>query len=195
MPLQWRPEGTVAHQLLLVDGTDGPEERVEEWRRVALGEDEVVVAGVFGVRPVVAKMTRCEHGDDVRRRHARRRMPGARLGADPDAVDAELLAQLRGEVEVRGLGVRGCAGHRHRAPPNGTRIHSASASGPLGCATPMMPAVAGALQAGSAGSEQSGDGASAGIAGGTDERLVVTAQAIADTAPGGQPEDGPPPGA
>jgi hypothetical protein len=49
--------------------------RIQQRRSVPLGEDQVVVVGVAGIIPVVAKMPGDEHGHEVGGRHAGRGMP------------------------------------------------------------------------------------------------------------------------
>src|SRR5207302_8556298 len=99
MSLEPRPEGAVRHQLVVGDRAARFVERVEEWRRVPLGEDQMVVGGLVWVGEVVAQVPGPEDGDQIRRRHARRRVARPGLRAGPDAVDAHLLGHLAGEIQ------------------------------------------------------------------------------------------------
>jgi hypothetical protein len=100
MSLEDRIELPVGQQLVLRDRAGGAEDRVEERRGVALGEDEPVVVRVVRVVEVVAQVLREEDGHQVGRRHARGGMAGARLRRGPDRVDPELLPQLAPELNV-----------------------------------------------------------------------------------------------
>jgi hypothetical protein len=53
------------HELVVVDRAGRLEHRVYERRRVAFGEDEVIVRGVFGLTEVVAKMTGKQDSNEV----------------------------------------------------------------------------------------------------------------------------------
>jgi hypothetical protein len=58
-------ELAVCGELLLVDRTGGAVHRVEQRRGVALGEDQMVVAGIVGPVEVVAQVASEQHGHEV----------------------------------------------------------------------------------------------------------------------------------
>jgi hypothetical protein len=104
MAFQPRPEAAVAgHQLLVGDHPDRLIDGVEQRRGVALGEDEVIVAGVIGAVPVIAEMPADQDGHQVGGGHAGGGMPGPGRCARSDGVHAQLLAEFGGERKV-GIG-------------------------------------------------------------------------------------------
>ena len=92
--LELRPEPAEREQLLVGDRPRGLEHRVVERRRVALGEDQVVVVGVPGVLVVEVEVLLHQHRHQVGRRHRRRRVAGVGGRRRADRVDAQLLAEL-----------------------------------------------------------------------------------------------------
>ncbi len=100
--LEPRVELPERQQLGVVDDPGRLEHGVVERRRVALGEDQVVVGGVAElarVHPQVAAVE--QHRHQVGGRHRRRRVAGAGSRAGADGVHAQLLAQLGEAVRVR----------------------------------------------------------------------------------------------
>src|ERR1700732_2853982 len=77
-----------------------------------LGEDEVVVARVIRVVPVVAEVPADQDRQQVGGGHARRRMPGPRRGTRTDGVNTQLLTKLGGEREI-GVGRDGWGRHKY----------------------------------------------------------------------------------
>ena len=72
MTLQPGPEAAVAgHELIVRDDADSLVDRVEQRRRMALGEDQMIVGQVAWLVPVIAKMPANEDGQQVCGRHAR----------------------------------------------------------------------------------------------------------------------------
>jgi hypothetical protein len=101
MSLQPGPEPAVpGHELLVRDDAHRLVDRVQQGRRVALGEDQVVVLRVGRLVPVVPEMPADEHGQQVRGRHAGGRVarPGGRTG--PDGVNPQLLGELTRQLEI-----------------------------------------------------------------------------------------------
>ncbi len=94
MALELRPELAEREQILVGDRPRGLEHRVVQRRRVALGEDQVVVVGVLGVLVVEVEVLLHQHRHQVGRRHRRRRVAGVGGRGGADRVDAELLAEL-----------------------------------------------------------------------------------------------------
>ena len=92
--LQLGPELAEGQQLLVGDRAGGREHGVDERRRVALGEDEVVVVRVLRLVVVVAQMARHEHGHEVGGGHGRGGVPGVGGGRCPDRIDAQALGKL-----------------------------------------------------------------------------------------------------
>jgi hypothetical protein len=90
----------VSQQLLVVDRANRPEDRIEEGRGMAFGEDEPVVPQVVRAIEVVAEVFRDQHGHQVGRGHARGGVPGLGGGRRPDGVHPELLAKLAPELDV-----------------------------------------------------------------------------------------------
>ena len=102
MTFQPRAEPPVAgHQLLVGDDPDRLVDRVEQRRGVPLGEDQVVVARVIRVVPVIAKVPADQDGHQVGGGHAGGRMPGPGRCARSDGVHAQLLAEFGGEARGR----------------------------------------------------------------------------------------------
>ena len=102
MALDPAAEPTEGEHLLVADGAGGLEHRVQQRRRVALAEDEVVVARVVGRAEVVMQVLRHEDGHQVGGRHRRRRVAAACRAARSNGIDAELLAELaKGVVLTR----------------------------------------------------------------------------------------------
>ena len=99
--LQPLAEAPVAgHQLVLRHDPGRLEHRVQQRRGVALGEDQVVVDRQPRLIPVVAQVPGHQHRQQVRGRHARRRMPGPGAGRGPNRVDPQLRGQTRNRVEA-----------------------------------------------------------------------------------------------
>ena len=109
--LEPRAETPVAgHQLLVGDDPDRLEDRVEQRRGVPLGEDEVIVAGVVWVVPVVAQVPADQDGEQVGGGHARGRVPGSGRSARADGVHPQLLAEFGGKGKI---GVGDGGRHEH----------------------------------------------------------------------------------
>jgi hypothetical protein len=87
MALQRAAERAGCEQLFVADRTGCLVERVEQGRRVALGEDQVVVVRVVGVVEVVAEVLLGEHGAQIGGRHRRGGMPGPADRGRADRVD------------------------------------------------------------------------------------------------------------
>ena len=94
MPLEPAAELPVGAELLLGERARGAEQAVDEWRGVALREDQPVVPRVVRRVEVVPQVRREEHGREVGGRHRGGRVPGARLGARANRIDPQLLSQL-----------------------------------------------------------------------------------------------------
>jgi hypothetical protein len=94
MSLQRAAELPEGQQLLIRDGADGLEHRVQQRRGVPLRQDESVIAQVLGVVDVEPQMVRVQDGQQVCGRHGRGGMPGSRGGRAPDAVHRQLGRQL-----------------------------------------------------------------------------------------------------
>ncbi len=95
MTLQPGSETAVAgHELIVRDDPDSLIDRVEQRRRMTLGEDQVIVGRAGRLVPVIPKMPPDEDGHQVSGRHARSRVtrPGGRTRAD--GVNAQLLGEL-----------------------------------------------------------------------------------------------------
>ena len=75
------------HQLLVGDDPGRLEHRVQQRRRVPLGEDQVVVGRVVRLLPVVPEVPGHQHRHQVGGRHARGRVAGPGRGAAPDRID------------------------------------------------------------------------------------------------------------
>jgi len=119
MAFQPRSEAAVSgHQLLVGDHPDRLVDGVQQRRSVPLGEDEVVVAGVIRVVPVIAEVPAYQDGHQVGGGHTGGRMPGTGRRARPDGVHPQLLAKLGGEreVDVGGWGGHGHLLKAHRSP-------------------------------------------------------------------------------
>ncbi len=78
MALEDAPELPVGHELVVRDRARGLEHRVHERRRVALREDEPVVARILRRVEVVAEVLGEQHRHEIRGGHRRRRMPRLR---------------------------------------------------------------------------------------------------------------------
>jgi hypothetical protein len=94
MALEAAPELAEGEQLLVGDRARCLEHRVDERRGVALGEDQMVVAGILRLVEVVAQEAGEEHGQQVRRGHRRGRMPRPCRGGGAHRIDPQLLSQL-----------------------------------------------------------------------------------------------------
>jgi hypothetical protein len=92
--LEPRVELAEGQQLLVVDRPDRLEHGVVQRRRVALGEDQVVVGRVARVRVVELEMAVDEDGHQVGGRHRGRRMSRTGGRRRADGVDPQLLAEL-----------------------------------------------------------------------------------------------------
>ena len=93
------PEG---QHLVVADRARRLVHRVQQWRRVALAEDQVVVARVLGVAEVVAQVSRHQHGHEVGGGHRGGRVAAPRGARGPDRVDPELLPELAPRVVLGG---------------------------------------------------------------------------------------------
>jgi len=98
MPFEPAAELPVGAELLLGERAGGPEQAIDERRGVALGEDEPVVQGALRLVEVVPEVAREQDSGQVGGGHGRRRVAGARLGARPHRVNAQLLTELPPEV-------------------------------------------------------------------------------------------------
>jgi hypothetical protein len=65
VPFQAAPELAEGQELVVVDGAGGLEHRVDQRRRVAFREDEVIVRRVVRLPEVVAQMPREEDRDQI----------------------------------------------------------------------------------------------------------------------------------
>ena len=92
--LELRAELAEREQLLVRDRPGRLEHRVVQRRRVALGEDQVVVVGVVRVRVVELQVLLHQDRHQVGRRHRGRRVAGVGGRGGADRVDPQLLAQL-----------------------------------------------------------------------------------------------------
>ena len=92
--LELRAEPAERQQVLVRDRPGRLEHRVVQRRRVALGEDQVVVVGVVGVLVVELEVLLHQHRHQVGRRHRGRRVAGVGGRGGADRVDAQLLAEL-----------------------------------------------------------------------------------------------------
>jgi hypothetical protein len=63
--------------------------RVQQRRRVTLGENEAIAARVLRVLRVETHFSEEQRRDEVRRRAAARRMPAARFGSGMERVDSK----------------------------------------------------------------------------------------------------------
>jgi hypothetical protein len=98
--LEPRAELAKRQQLLVRDRARGLEHGIDEGRRVALGEDQVVVPRIVRAVEVVAEVLREQHRHQVRGRHRGRRVPGLGDRCGADRVDAELLSQLAPKLGI-----------------------------------------------------------------------------------------------
>ena len=115
--LEAAPELAEREQVLVGDRAGGLEEAVVQGRGVTLGEDQMVVAGVFGTSEVVVQVLGEQHGDEVGGGHRRRRMARPCGVACPDRVDAELLSELAPEGGIVHIAI---------VPPIGRGQHAAA---------------------------------------------------------------------
>ena len=92
--LELRAEAAEAQEILVGDRPRRLQQRVVERRRVALGEDQVVVARVLGVLEVEVQVLVEQDGHEVGRRHRGGGVARVGLRGGADRVDAELLAEL-----------------------------------------------------------------------------------------------------
>ncbi len=88
------------HQFLVGDHPDRLVDRIQQRGRVALGEDQVVVAVVARVVPVVAQVAADQHREQVGSRHARGGVTGPRTRAGPDGVHPKLRGEFTRGAEV-----------------------------------------------------------------------------------------------
>ncbi len=65
MAFEAAPELAERHELGVGDGTGRAEKRIVQRRCVALAEDQVIVRGVFRLRPVIAEMAGEEDGHQI----------------------------------------------------------------------------------------------------------------------------------
>ncbi len=93
VPLQAATGLAVGQQLVVVYRPHRLQPGVEQRGRVALRQDEPVVARVGGIGDVVPK-TGAEHGHHVRGRRAGGRMPGTGAGGGTDEIDTQLTGEL-----------------------------------------------------------------------------------------------------
>ena len=100
--LEARVELAERQQLVVVDRAGRLEDRVVQRRRVALGEDQVVVGRVGRVLVVQPQVPVEQHRHQVGGRHRGRRVAGVGGGAAADGVDPQLLAELALEVGALG---------------------------------------------------------------------------------------------
>ena len=100
--LQPRAELAERQQLLVVDRADRLQHRVVQRRRVALGEDQVVVGRVLRVRVVQPQMPVEQDGHQVGGGHRGGGVARAGGGRRADRVHPQLLAELAPEVGVVG---------------------------------------------------------------------------------------------
>ena len=101
------------HELVVTDDPYRLVDRVEQGRRVTLGKDQVIVGGVGRLIPVIVKVPADQDGQQVRGRHARRRVtrPGRR--ARPYRINPQLLGQLGRQLEIN-VGLHDSwRGHEH----------------------------------------------------------------------------------
>ncbi len=117
--LEPRAELAERQQLLVGDRAGRLEHRVVQRRRVALGEDQVVVARIGRVLVVEPQVAVEQDGHQVGGRHRRGRVARAGGGAGADRVHAQLLAELAAEVGA-------LAGHQALAPTSASRLDSRS---------------------------------------------------------------------
>ncbi len=104
VPFEPASELAVREKLLVRDHAGGEVDRVEQRRRVALGEDQPVVRRALRRVEVVAEEAVDEHRQQVGGGHRRGGMPGLRSGAHADGVDSELLSQLAPALGVSHAG-------------------------------------------------------------------------------------------
>ncbi len=95
-----RVEPAEREQLGVVDDPRGLEHRVVQRRRVALGEDQVVVGRIGQILRVHPQMAVEQHGHQVGGGHRRRGMARAGRRAGPHGVHAQLLPELAAAVGV-----------------------------------------------------------------------------------------------
>ena len=94
MSLDPAAELAEGEHLLVADRAGGLVHRVQQRRRVALAEDQMIVPRILRRAEVVVEVLRHEHGHEVGGRHRRRRVAAAGGAARADRVDADLLAEL-----------------------------------------------------------------------------------------------------
>ena len=92
--LELGAERAERQQLLVGDRAGRLEHRVVQRRRVALGEDQVVVVRVLRVLVVEPEVLLHQDRHQVGRRHRGRRVAGVGRRGGADGVDAQLLAEL-----------------------------------------------------------------------------------------------------
>ncbi len=93
MAFQAAAERPVRQELRVVDRACSFQHRVQQRRGVALGEDQVIVAGVAGRAEVEAQVPGQQHSHQVGRGQRGRRMAGVRRGTGTDSVDPQLLRE------------------------------------------------------------------------------------------------------
>jgi hypothetical protein len=111
VPLESAAHLAVAHELFVGDRARGAVERVEKRRRVAFGEDQVVVGWIIRSVEVVAEVVGEENGYEISGGHPGARMSRARGCGGAHGVDAELLRELTPEGKVVSVDMRGRSGH------------------------------------------------------------------------------------
>ena len=94
MSLDPAAELAEGEHLLVADRAGGLVHRIQQRRRVALAEDQMIVPRILWRAEVVVEVLRHEHGHEVGGRHRRRRVAAAGGAARADRVDADLLAEL-----------------------------------------------------------------------------------------------------
>lgn len=101
MALQPTADPPIAgEKLLLRHDARSPEHRVEQRRRVPLGEHQTVVGRIVRVLPVIAQVPSLQHRHQVGGRHAGRRMPGPGSRTGAHGVHPQLLSELEHHLHI-----------------------------------------------------------------------------------------------